>query len=107
MKNLMQKTLLACLPLALIATMSGNAHADPVVQVKVAAPAHPVKPAPWKKARYLHRRIDVNDDGRIGPRERRYARKLRRHADVNGDGHLGPRERHAARHVLNQVDRRY
>jgi hypothetical protein len=57
--------------------------------------------------RYLHNRLDVNDDGQIGPRERAHAQALKSRADHNQDGKIGPRERHHAHHVLNRVDRRH
>ena len=63
-------------------------------------------PRERKHARYLHNRIDVNDDGRIGARERQYANNLRGKGDRNGDGHIGPREHRANHKFLNRVDRR-
>lgn len=38
-------------------------------------------------------RADVNNDGKVGPRERERMREVKERADVNNDGRVGPRER--------------
>ncbi len=50
-------------------------------------------------------RLDRNDDGRIGPRERQLGKQIRTRLDRNGDGRLGPREWRLGKKMHNRMDR--
>ncbi len=57
-----------------------------------------------RRAEVLRDRADVNDDGRVGIRERERVRAVRDRADVNDDGKLGKRERVRARELRDRAD---
>ena len=44
----------------------------------------------------------MNNDGQVGPRERKRAQNIHDRLDVNDDGHVGPRERQRAREAFQE-----